>query len=100
VPRRFEDLWRVAAVLTSPVASAWLARRRLGSGMSPKTLRITASDLTQIPLPVNEGEWEAAAALLRRGETLECGRVMLTAHDIAEQDHLREWWAGPARSRT
>jgi hypothetical protein len=94
VPRRAEDVWPVAAVLTSPVAAAWLAGRRFGSGLSATALRVTASDLAEIPVPGPAGcrSWAEATRLLRAGDVTGCGAAMLEAHGLAARSDVLIWW--------
>ena len=47
------DLWRVAAALLSPVASAWMLHHRAGSGLSADTVRVSARSVTGVPLPTD-----------------------------------------------
>jgi hypothetical protein len=98
IPHVPADVWRVGALLTSPVASAWLANRRLGSGLSPSAIRVTASDLAQLPLPQDANTWRAAASALQAGRVDECSTSMLDAHGVGGRDELSRWWsARPGR---
>ena len=92
IPRDPGDIWRLAAALTSPVASAWLAGEALGTGMSARTLRVSAASLARIPLPV--GALDFAAELLRRGDVLGCAAAVIDAYGVADSDRaeLIEWW--------
>jgi len=92
VPHAIDDLWRIAAVLTSPVASAWLAHRRMGSGLSAAAVRVSASDLAQIPLPTHGDPWVRATVALRGGDVAACGRAMGEAYGLAHRADLFEWW--------
>lgn len=92
VPARVDDLWRVAAVLTSPVASAHIAHRRTGSGLSARALRVTASDLHAIPLPTDEGAWDDAAECVRGGDVAGAGAAMMRAYGCGERSDLLTWW--------
>ncbi len=60
------DLWRVAAVLLSPVASAWMLHHRAGSGLSDDTIRVSARSVTELPLPTDRDRWAEAAELVQR----------------------------------
>jgi len=81
------DPWAVAAVLTSPVASAWLAARTLGTGLSAGALRPTAALLTELPLP--ERSWDEATRRLRDGDVAGAGLAVSAAYGIDAAD---EWW--------
>jgi hypothetical protein len=92
VPKPGEDVWHIAAALTSPVASVWLHHRRLGSGLSANTVRVTASDLAAIPLPRDTEAWHDASTHLRDGDIAACGQAMLVAYGLADRRDLYEWW--------
>lgn len=87
-------VWRVAALLTSPVASAVLAHERTGTGLSAQSLRVAASDLARLPLPVDERAWCSAATAIENGDVAGCGEQMLAAHGVtgAQADALYRWW--------
>lgn len=55
------DLWLLAAVVSSPFASAWTATRSAGSGMSQNTFRIRSQELGGLPLPEDRDAWLAGA---------------------------------------
>ena len=50
--------WEIAAVLTSPVASAWVWHRQAGTGLSAGTIRLGPVLLGELPWPV--GDLDAA----------------------------------------
>ena len=60
------NLWRVAAALLSPVATAWLLHHRAGSGLSDDTIRVSARSVTELPLPTDHDCWAEAAELVER----------------------------------
>jgi SAM-dependent methyltransferase len=105
VPHRPADVGLVAAVLTSPVASAWLAARSAGSGLSARALRVAAPVLSQLPVPAAT---DASAALdhaveaLHRGDLEGCAAATNRAYgvegDLAEQ--LLAWWLSAAKVRS
>jgi len=92
VPLSVDSLWRVGALLTSPVASALLASQRLGSGLSPQALRVTARDLGALPCPAQHDDWDHAATALRAGDVLECGRTMVRAYGLDAEHPALAWW--------
>jgi hypothetical protein len=65
VPHRPDDLWRLAAALAAPAATAWLARRAPGAALARGAIKMAAGDLADLPLPVDERAWDAAAAAFR-----------------------------------
>ncbi|MGD9701895.1 MAG: N-6 DNA methylase [Acidimicrobiia bacterium] len=96
-PRKPNDVRRVAALLTSPVASAWLAARSAGTGLSARALRVSAPVLAQLPLP--RGKLDAAAACLERGDVEGCGSAVSRAYGLDDEAgrELLAWWLSGAR---
>ncbi len=58
-------VWQIAAVLTSPVASAWAWHRQAGTGLSAGTIRLGPVLLGEVPWPA--GDLDAAVDALRSG---------------------------------
>ncbi len=65
VPHDAGDLWRLAAAVLSPAATAWLARRSAGTGLDRGALKVAGPDLATLPLPLDDEAWAAAADALR-----------------------------------
>ncbi len=88
-----ELVWRIAAVLTSPAASAWAWHRQAGTGLSAGTIRLGPVLLGELPWPA--GELDVAAHTLRAGDVRGCGTAVLDAYRIdstPERDALLTWW--------
>jgi SAM-dependent methyltransferase len=86
-------VWRIAAVLTSPVASAWAWHRQAGTGLSAGTIRLGPVLLGELPWPA--GELDTAVHALRAGDVRGCGSAVLDAYaleSIVERDALLTWW--------
>jgi hypothetical protein len=93
VPHRPEELWAVGAVLSSPVASAWIARRAAGTGRSGRVVRVSAAALLAVPWPA--GSLGPAESALRAGDVCECGRAVLRAYGLdpdGDGAGLSQWW--------
>ncbi len=94
VAARPEDptaVWEVAAVLTSPVASAWAWRRAAGTGRSATSLRLGPRWLADLPWP--GGSLRAAVAALRSGDVDGTGRAVSTAYGLdPTATELHTWW--------
>lgn len=94
IPGRADLVWECAAVLTAPVASAWLAGRNAGTGLSARALRVSAPELSLVPWPA--GDLSPAVAALRAGDVVECGRHITRAYgldpDGGEGSALLGWW--------
>lgn len=65
VPAAAGDLWRLAAAVLSPAATAWLVRRAPGTALDRGAIKVAGPDLTALPLPSGLGAWEAAAVALQ-----------------------------------
>jgi SAM-dependent methyltransferase len=98
VPHHAPDVWRVGAVLTSPMASAWAAEHAAGSGLSARSLRLSPSLLAAVPWPA--GDVEPAVAALRAGDVAGCGRAMLRAYGLPGDGDLYEWWLSSVERAT
>ena len=93
IPTDPADVWKVAAVLTSPVASAWLAAQMAGSGMSAAAIRVPAATLARLPMP--NGDLGEAIAALRIGDLTACGKAVTAAYGVtdAAAAELIDWWS-------
>jgi hypothetical protein len=65
VPADPDDLWRLAAAVLSPAATAWLVRRAAGTGLDRGALKVSGPHLVELPLPADRPAWDAAADALR-----------------------------------
>jgi len=92
VPNDPAAVWPLAAVLTSPVASAWVANRCAGTGLAPTALRPTATLLGGLPLPPRP--WADAVAALRAGDVVGCGAAVDAAYGSPDESRLAWWRAG------
>ena len=102
-PHAADDVWRLAAVLLSPVASVWARRLAAGSGLSRETVRLSTTVVGSVPLPsASPDAWDAAAQVLAVGaaaasETsardmlLESALLMQAAYGTTD-DEIFDWW--------
>jgi hypothetical protein len=81
--------WEIAAVLTSPVASAWAWHRSAGTGLSADAIRLGPVLLAGLPWPA--GSLDVAVGELRGGDVRSCGREVHRAFGI-DDEALIEWW--------
>ena len=79
--------WEIAAVLTSPFASAWLWHRGAGSGLSANTVRSSPVVLAELPWP--GGDLAAAVRAARVGDVRACGARVDAAYGIADDTDAR-----------
>jgi predicted RNA methylase len=99
LPRRAgaAGLWLLAAAVMAPPAVAWMAQRAAGTARSPGALRISASLVEQIPLPLDRELWREGAKILRDGGPLiDAARILTRAHglDDVQVDEVMAWWSG------
>jgi hypothetical protein len=83
------DVRAVAAVLTSPVASAWAWHRAGGTGLSAAAVRLGPRWLAELPWP--SGELGGAVEALGAGDVEACGDAVTAAYGV-EPVGLGEWW--------
>ncbi len=83
------SVWQIAAVLTSPTASAWLWHQRAGTGLSAGTVRASPAVLAALPWPA--GSLDAAVAALRGGDVRTCGAAVDAAYG-ADDPAVFAWW--------
>jgi hypothetical protein len=65
VPHDPADLWRLAAAVASPTATAWLLGRAPGTALARGALKVAGPDLLALPLPAERDAWDEAAAAVR-----------------------------------
>lgn len=89
VPHDPSAVWELGAVLTSPVASAWVAERAAGSGLSARGVRLSPSLLAALPWPADATA--RAVLALRAGDVAGCGAEVMRAYGVVDDD-LLGWW--------
>lgn len=84
--------WEIAAVLTSPVASAWAWHRNAGTGLSADAIRLGPVVLSDLPWPA--GRLDRAVTRLQGGDVRGCASEVHGAFGIDETDGagLMSWW--------
>lgn len=94
--------WHVAAALVSPVTSAVAFARVAGAALSSQTIKLSAKQVLELPLPLDGPAWDAGASAARAASTattaelrhrhLEAlGRAMNEAYEV-DDEHLLAWW--------
>ncbi|MDP7028979.1 MAG: N-6 DNA methylase [Phycisphaerales bacterium] len=107
-----DRLAAVAAVLACPAVSIHAMHRRLGAARSPHAIKLSASDVLQLPTPAGEDAWAAAAESFESAQAAEddaaryrhltaCGRAMHAAYglDRARGEPMLQWWLDRAPRR-
>jgi hypothetical protein len=101
-----EVLWRLAAALSAPSITALAVRRSLGAARSSGRLRLSAVQVSDLPLPTDAGAWDEGTALARTlhrssgapaaSDTWRAfGRVMAAAYGVVDPEAvatLVDWW--------
>ncbi|MDP2310902.1 MAG: hypothetical protein Q8P18_33090 [Pseudomonadota bacterium] len=101
LPRDPGQLWRVAAVLLGPPASAWALTHYGATALAAGAVKLSARQVAAIPLPVDTDAWDAAAGHVaaahagvdpaRARALLElAGAAMVRAYE--GDDSLHAWW--------
>ncbi len=105
-PRNGGDLWRLAAVLSSPWVSTWIAARSAGSGLSSNAFRVRASEVSRIPLPSDHNAWDRGAVLAEQAQSASSrkdspayfsamrtlGDTMMEAYGVFDRSVIDWWW--------
>jgi hypothetical protein len=105
---RAEDLWSIAAVLLAPATSAWALERVAGAALARDAIKVSATDLSAMPLPTDPDAWRLGAALLEsaadeakrsgsrpalRSFSAAMGRAYATSGEV------ERWWTSRLPSR-
>jgi len=97
-----DRLWHVLAVLLAPPVVALAAARYLGTGLSARSVKLSAKQLAALPLPDDGAAWDRGAELARAaqeaessaqrlGLLLSCAEEMCTAYFV-EPGEILAWW--------
>ncbi|MBM4345767.1 MAG: N-6 DNA methylase [Deltaproteobacteria bacterium] len=111
MPRDPTLLWPVGAALASPVASAWAANHHAGAALALSALKLSASQLLDLPLPDRgaaawpqavrafQAAHEAQSAELRAECLRRFAEMAVQCHglDGAVAARVLQWWLRRAR---
>jgi hypothetical protein len=84
------NVFELAAVLTSPIASVSAWHGGAGTGLATTAVRIGPALLSAVPWP--SGDLTAAVRALQAGDVTGCGRAIITAYGIDSDEGLLSWW--------
>ena len=96
-----KDIWRISAALSSPAASARAFARAAGAALSSDTLKLSATQISEIPLPEKTHEWDQGAqfakkAYLADSEAMWASYLRKLGSETAKayelNDDVFEWW--------
>jgi predicted RNA methylase len=88
VPTGEVGLGHLLAVLLAPPVTAWALREAGGSALSSDAVKLSASQLRQVPLPPAGAAWDEAAAHAGAGDVRRAAAAMTRAYGVDVQD----WW--------
>lgn len=102
VPRAAKDLWRVGAAILAPPTAAEAWWRHAGAALSSSAVRITASQLRQMPAPGGRAAWDRGARALRawqrsgrEADRQRFAEAMCDAYGVPAgtgRERLIAWW--------
>ena len=106
VPHDPADLWRVAAAVASPAATAWLLGRAPGTALARDAIKVAAPDLLALPVPAEREAWDEAAAAARAVTTGPASEspaardqfLAAATAAYATAPSLTDWWRARART--
>ncbi|MCY4068072.1 MAG: N-6 DNA methylase [Acidimicrobiaceae bacterium] len=98
------SLWHAAALLTAPPLTAWAAARYLGASLSTSALKLSASQIEDLPLPPPSQAWDSAATHAQAAFESESAQErsdhlhllaarMCEAFEIEDAAELIAWWS-------
>jgi hypothetical protein len=89
-----EALDLLLAALIAPPASVWAARQAAGTARSPGAVRLSATQLAQLPLPTDRALWIEGSEQLRAGQLTAAVRTLTAAYGLSENEQLAvlDWW--------
>lgn len=91
-PDLIEELWRLAAVVCSPLGSSVALAQTAGSGRARHTIRPRVDTVEALPLPVDRQAWDVGAAALRARDQPAFVEAMAAAYAVVDPALLDEWW--------
>jgi hypothetical protein len=103
-PASPQALWAIAAVLTAPAVSAWALGRHGGTALARDAIKLSASQVLEIPLPRGRSDWTRGAVAAERAQLaaqagdasgwraalVEVGDAMTDAYGSSAA--VFEWW--------
>jgi SAM-dependent methyltransferase len=103
VPRSASMLFHLQAVLLNPTITSLVCTATLGTGLTLRALKLSASELRALPLPAHQIHWDNAAAIHerlhkqpdldiqeRKGLLIEAAHLMALAYQDPNQEI--DWW--------
>jgi hypothetical protein len=88
VPNGDLGLGHLLAVLLAPPVTAWALREAGGAALSSDAVKLSASQLRQVPLPPVGAAWDEAAGHVEAGDVRQAASAMTRAYGV----DVQEWW--------
>lgn len=82
----------IAAALSAPPATVWALRMFGGGGLSSAALKLSASQVGRVPLPVDAAAWEEAVALFGPPMERSAFATAATRSWSLDRPDITEWW--------
>lgn len=92
-----EHLWRLAAVVCSPVGTVAALAATAGAARGRLAIKHTVHSVAGLPLPVDGAAWADGAAHLEAADLERFVTAMAAAYAVEDPDLLAEWWFGRLR---
>ncbi|MEO6987199.1 MAG: N-6 DNA methylase [Aquihabitans sp.] len=86
------DLWKLAAVICSPVGTVAALAATAGSGRSARAIKHSVTSVGQLPLPVDHDAWGDGAEALRVADQDAFVDAMASAYAVGDRTELHDWW--------
>ncbi len=100
------DLWAIAAVLAAPAVSAWASAQYRGTALTRDAIKLSATQVLELPLPVDDLAWADGARLAARAQRcadeadadgwraalVDLAEAMTEAYRSGRA--IQEWWVG------
>jgi SAM-dependent methyltransferase len=97
-----DRLWHVLAVLLAPPVVALAAASYLGTGLSARSVKLSAKQLAALPLPADRAAWDRGAELARAAQEADraerrdellvrCAAEMSAAY-AGDHAAVLDWW--------
>ena len=94
------EVWAVTAALSAPPVAAWALRQAAGAALAADAVKLSAKQILEAPLPVDDRLWAEIASRLATGDlpAPEFATLMTRAYGLAADDPVVAWWLSRLRS--
>lgn len=94
------EVWAVTAALSAPPVTVWALRQAAGAALAADAVKLSAKQILEAPLPVDDRLWAEVATRLATGDlpAPEFATLMTRAYGLTADDPVVTWWLGRLRS--